>query len=434
MTTNSLSRRSAYLVLFILAVLVTACTGSLSSPSVTESPENEPASLTEEEVSAVVEQLKEMDRLTRFTQSAAALSKGNSEDTEPTPGDVGTAAPELQGITGWLQAEPFTLESLRGKVVLIDFWTYTCVNCIRTLPFLKQWYDAYSDKGLVIVGVHSPEFTFEKVRSNVEGAIERHGLKYAVVQDNEFETWRAFDNHFWPAKYLIDKDGIIRYRHFGEGAYTDTEQKIQDLLQEADVGLSEEVLLPSLDNTRLSVSRQTRELYTGHLRNLSGSGQQLPASGGVPLPFIGSAKYYSSALGSSQSYVDPGEHRDDLLYLHGLWTKGRESVVHARRTENLEDYIVLTFFGSSANVVTSFEGAQSYTVVVTLDGGPVPDGNRGADVDADHLGNTFVLVDGPRMYNLVQGLGAGAHELKLSSNSDRFSVYAFTFGSSSEGP
>ena len=339
-------------------MLLTACTGSPSDPGVTESVGNEPVSLTEDEAAAVVAQLEEMDRLTRFTQSAAALSKGTSEDTEPTPGEVGTAAPELQGITGWLQAEPFTLESLRGKVVLVDFWTYTCVNCIRTLPYLKRWHDTYSDKGLVIVGVHSPEFAFEKVRSNVEEAIQRYGLKYAVVQDNDFETWRAFDNHFWPAKYLIDKDGIIRYRHFGEGAYVETEQKIQDLLQEAGSDLSKGVLRPPLDKSRLSVSRQTRELYAGHLRNLSGSGLELPAIGEVLLPFIGNAEYYSSAPGSSQSYVDPGEHRNDLFYLHGLWTKGRESVVHARRTEAMEDYIVLTFFGSSANVVTSFKGTQ----------------------------------------------------------------------------
>ena len=142
-------------------------------------------------------------------------------------------APELTGITGWINSEPFTLESQRGKVVLVDFWTFNCVNCIRTFPYLKKWHQKYAENGLVIVGVHSPEFEFERSLENVMAATIKHGLEYPVAQDNGFATWRAYTNRYWPAKYLIDKNGYIRYTHFGEGAYSETEQKIVELLTES---------------------------------------------------------------------------------------------------------------------------------------------------------------------------------------------------------
>ena len=141
-----------------------------------------------------------------------------------------TRAPELQEISGWINTEPLTLESLQGKVVLLDFWTYTCVNCIRTLPVLKRWYDRYAEYGLVIVGVHSPEFEFEKIRENLEAAIAQYGVNWPIAQDNDFATWDAYNNTAWPSKYLIDNEGVIRYSHFGEGAYVTTEQTIRELL------------------------------------------------------------------------------------------------------------------------------------------------------------------------------------------------------------
>ena len=148
-------------------------------------------------------------------------------------------APELRAVRGWINSKPFTIESQRGNVVLVDFWTYTCINCIRTLPYLRSWHEKYADKGLVILGVHTPEFEFEKIRQNVIEAVRDFGIKYAVAQDNDYGTWRAFDNKFWPAKYLIDKDGYIRYTHFGEGAYEETEQVIRDLLSETGVDLGD---------------------------------------------------------------------------------------------------------------------------------------------------------------------------------------------------
>lgn len=148
-------------------------------------------------------------------------------------GAVGDLAPEFGGIDAWINGGPLTMEGLRGSVVLIDFWTYTCSNCINTYPFLKDMQAKYADKGLVIVGVHSPEFEFEKNYENVVAATIKDDLVWTMAQDNDFITWRRYDNRYWPSEYLIDKGGVIRYAHIGEGAYAETEVVIQELLAEA---------------------------------------------------------------------------------------------------------------------------------------------------------------------------------------------------------
>jgi cytochrome c biogenesis protein CcdA/thiol-disulfide isomerase/thioredoxin len=139
-------------------------------------------------------------------------------------------APQLTGLTNWINSKPLTLKQLRGKVVLIDFWTYSCINCLRTLPHVKAWYQTYHDKGLVVIGVHTPEFAFEHVPSNVRSAVRRLGVTYPVALDNDYGTWNAFRNQYWPAKYLIDRSGHLRYYHFGEGSYDTTEARIRTLL------------------------------------------------------------------------------------------------------------------------------------------------------------------------------------------------------------
>ena len=154
-------------------------------------------------------------------------------------GLVGNLAPEFLQIDSWINSEPLTMEELRGRVVLIDFWTYTCVNCIRTFPYLRDWHAKYADRGLTIVGVHAPEFAFERVRENVVESAMEHGLTYPIAQDNDFKTWRAYFNRFWPAKYLIDQDGVVRYSHFGEGDYDVTEREIRRLLEETGADVSD---------------------------------------------------------------------------------------------------------------------------------------------------------------------------------------------------
>lgn len=139
-------------------------------------------------------------------------------------------APEFTGIERWLNSEPLALSQLRGRVVLVDFWTYACINCIRTLPHVNRWAELYTPQGLTVVGVHTPEFPFERTTSNVEVAMRRHGVKHPVAQDNRYGTWKAYSNQYWPALYLIDAQGRIRYKHFGEGEYERTESVIRALL------------------------------------------------------------------------------------------------------------------------------------------------------------------------------------------------------------
>lgn len=168
------------------------------------------------------------------TATAPALAAQKSVPASaPTALAEGPAAPELRGITDWINSEPLTLAELRGKVVLVHFWTFGCYNCANTLPSVTSWDASYRDRGLVIIGVHAPEFGYERDKANVIEAAERFGIMYPIAQDNDFATWKAYDNHYWPALYLIDAQGRIRYTHIGEGAYQETEQKIKDLLAEA---------------------------------------------------------------------------------------------------------------------------------------------------------------------------------------------------------
>lgn len=139
-------------------------------------------------------------------------------------------APEFAGIEQWLNSPPLSMQQLRGKVVLVDFWTYSCVNCVHTLPYVKQWHEKYKDQGLVVVGVHTPEFAFEKSTANLQAALKRFDIRYPVAQDNMYATWSAYGNQYWPAVYLIDADGRIAYQHYGEGRYAETEAAIQKLL------------------------------------------------------------------------------------------------------------------------------------------------------------------------------------------------------------
>lgn len=185
-------------------------------------------------------------------QVKTELSKlgGNTKDIKQ------SVAPELIQGGEWFNSEPLKISELEGKVVLVDFWTYTCINCIRTLPYLKSWHEKYSDKGLIIVGVHAPEFEFEKSASNVKKAISDFGITYPVMQDNNFATWRAYSNRYWPAKYLIDKSGQVVYTHFGEGDYDETEAKIQELLS----------ISAPISNLKYSITSLTPEIYLGSAR------------------------------------------------------------------------------------------------------------------------------------------------------------------------
>ena len=337
----------------------------------------------------------------------------------------GPQAPEIRGIEAWINSEPLALADLRGKVVLVDFWTYTCVNCIRTFPYLKQWHSKYADNDLVIIGVHTPEFNFEEKTENVRQATKDNSILWPVAQDNDYETWDAYRNQFWPAKYLIDKDGVIRYTHFGEGAYAETEAVIRELLQEAGtLNPSRDINTlptdPALDPTFLEDTSAgiTRELYGGYERGYN-------LFGGL---YVRNDEYYADS-DTITSYDDSFEEREkNLLYLQGDWYNGPESLRHARETTNYEDYIAVKFAAKSANAVITPRDGKPLKVLVTLDGQPLDASNKGADVVIEKDGGSFLLVDEARMYKVVEAPSYGVYDLKLSSNSDDFELFAFTFG------
>ncbi len=373
---------------------------------------------------------------TPIVESSAQAVDPTPEATAPTAAAevtslIDSPAPSIVDPTGWLNTDPITIEQFRGSVILIDFWTYTCVNCIRTLPYLKEWHEKYEEQGLVILGVHSPEFEFEAVLANVADAVERHGLEYGIVQDNQMGTWRAFGNTAWPAKYLIDAEGIVRYTHFGEGAYNETELAIRGLLGEAGASLGEIAVNPDADPVPDSQAfatvetGQTRELYAGFVRNFN-----------AEFSYIANVPYYNvPAADLAFPYTDPGDHNNHFLYLHGTWKNGAESITHGRVTEDFEDYVALKFHGTSANIVVDLEeGEQTFPVVVTLDGGPIPQALWGSDIELDAEGRTVFRADSARMYRIVEAPEYGGHELTFSANSDRFGVFAFTFGSYASGP
>ena len=357
--------------------------------------------------------------------TAEPQASAHASIVTPATGNEKTV-PEISGIASWINSEPITFEEQRGKVVLVDFWTYTCVNCIRTLPYLKAWHEKYADNGLVIVGVHTPEFDFEKDRDNVIEATEGFGLKWPIAQDNDFKTWRAFDNRYWPAKYLVDKDGYIRYTHFGEGAYEETELWIRGLLEEAGVDLSD-VSASTIPEPRHAIDLRstdqetglTREIYAGFERN---RGALLSSA-----PYVLHQEYYEEE-NAEVFYDDPGEHKNHFLYLQGLWRNDAERLIHARETEGYEDYLALKFSATSVNAVMAPVNGAEYQVRVTLNDKPISPEAAGTDVMFDEEGNGYIVVDSARMYHVVNLAKYESHELKLSSNSPEFSLFAYTFG------
>jgi thiol-disulfide isomerase/thioredoxin len=274
--------------------------------------------------------------------------------------------------------------------VLVDFWTYSCVNCVRTLPYLRSWYEAYKDKGLVIVGVHSPEFEFEKVTANVSAAVRDLGVTWPVVQDNDFTEWKAYGNEYWPAHYFIDAKGQVRYFHFGEGGYETSERVIQALLKEAGARTSGSV---SADETRLEA--QTPETYLGYER-----GNSLRSS--VP-PQADRALEY----GRSEK-VGNGEWS-----LEGKWTISSEYI-----TPESEGRLELGFDARNVYLVVQSEG-EGGSISVRMDGAPVPD-------TPDVKGGLFQPTKS-RLYQLVKLPSGGEHLLELDVRG-KLRLFAFTFG------
>ncbi|MGY3039342.1 cytochrome c biogenesis protein CcdA/thiol-disulfide isomerase/thioredoxin [Rhodanobacter sp. TND4EL1] len=323
---------------------------------------------------------------------------------EPLP--VEGQMPSLAGATQWLNSPPLTTESLRGKVVMVDFWTYSCINCIRTLPYVRGWYDKYKDHGLVIIGVHAPEFAFEKNPDNVIKAVKDLGVDYPVALDNDYAIWKGFNNEYWPAHYFIDARGQIRSHHFGEGNYHESEDVIRQLLTEAG----------------------QKNLPTGYVRD-DHRGVEAAASNDPtrsPETYVGYARAQNFVGGrvthdDAHDYQAPGTLAANQWSLDGRWTVRGENA----QLNTAGGAIVYRFRGRDLHLVLGpASNGKPIRFRVTIDGKP-PGTDHGMDTDADGNGT----IDSQRLYQLVrQANGSGERLFKITFLDPGVQAFAFTFG------
>jgi thiol-disulfide isomerase/thioredoxin len=316
-------------------------------------------------------------------------------------------APELTKITGFINSEPITLADLRGKVVLVDFWTYSCINCIRTIPYLNAWYEKYADNGLVIVGVHTPEFEFEKDYNNVRAAVEKFDIRYPIAQDNEKETWKAYENRYWPRKYLIDTDGYVRYDHIGEGAYAETEKVIQSLLAErteyigANGTIDQSISNPESSQSVNFDRINTPELYFGY---------------GYSRAPLGNSEGYQPDQVVNYTVPEDTKIVPNRIYLAGEWKNNADHM----ELQSEVGRIVLSYSAKAVNIVAGGKGELH----ILEANSPLDDSSSGTDISEDGT----VKIDGQRLYNVVEHEGYGSHQIAIEVAGRGFQIYTFTFG------
>lgn len=319
-------------------------------------------------------------------------------------------APEFTSGT-WLNSAPLNLHDLLdGGVALVDFWDYTCINCLRTLPYLIEWHERYADKGLTIVGVHTPEFSFARAEGNVEQAIDRLGIPYPVVLDRQQTLWYAYATRAWPTKHLVDPNRVIRYTHVGEGGYERTERAIQTLLHEvnADVELPAEMVQPMRPGDREGAAcyPTTPELYAGWMHGR-----------------LGNTPDWQKHV--TRDFQDPGlgNREDGKLYFDGKWRPEDEY------TECVGDdgHVAVRYQAAEINAVLASNTHTPINVFVTQDGERPALEQAGDDLIVDSEFGTYVVVEQPRMYNLIVNPDLGPHEIALHPGSPGLALYAFSF-------
>lgn len=341
----------------------------------------------------IIEELNLPSNETDITETPG-LSDADKERIESKAEKYGRAK-ELVGPEGYINTEPFTLAEHIGKeVILIDFWTYSCINCQRTLPYLTSWHDTYSDDGLLIVGVHTPEFGFEEDYDNVVKATEKWGVKYPVVQDNDRQTWSAYKNRYWPRKYMIDIDGFIVYDHIGEGGYAETELKIRELLFER----KEVLKIEGEFNTGISyVSTQAPDF------------QRI----GTPEIYFGYGFERGDQLGNSEGwqpdktieYTFPKTFADNKLYLEGTWKS------HYDDMEAISNFNIVKI-NYESRIINLVAGANTSTNI---------------SVYVDNELTKQIEISGFDLYEIHDGLGYSKHDLRLEVPKGVM-LYTFTFG------
>ncbi len=295
---------------------------------------------------------------------------------------MASALSALDEAPTWLNSDPLTAAELRGRVVLVDFWTFSCVNWLRTLPYVRAWHERYREHGLVVVGAHAPEFGFEHDLANVRRAVEDLDIGYPVVIDNDFTIWRAFDNHYWPALYLLDGEARVRFTHFGEEAYEESERAIQQLL-----GVDEELVQVTADGLARAAdweALRSPETYLGRARG------ERRATGDLAL---------------------------NQWALNGQWAQGDEAAV----LEAAGGSITYRFEARDVNLVLESSAPVAFTV--SLDGGP-PGDAHGLDVDASGAGT----LSEPRMYQLVRQQPSRRRTVEVTFDGPGVRAYVFTFG------
>ncbi len=301
-----------------------------------------------------------------------------------------------------IDGQPITLASLRGKVVLVDFWTYSCINCLRTLPYLNAWYQKYKDQGFVIIGVHTPEFAFEHVLTNVQEAVARLGVQYPVVLDNEYKTWNVFGNQYWPNEYLVDIDGYVVHNHAGEGEYDVTEEAITQALAEraARLGTTMPVATSTVQVSHIDLNAiRSPETYFGSGRN----------------EYLGNGARGQTGV---QTFTMPKTIQPNTLYLGGTWDIQSE---YAKS----QGAATITYMYSAHDINFVASGLGSgVTITVVLDGKPVGS-LAGSDVNST---TSQALIKEERLYNLVHDAGAGVHTIEIQVEGAGIEAYTFTFG------
>ncbi len=310
-------------------------------------------------------------------------------------------AKEITSPDGFINTneKPITINELIGKkVILVDFWTYSCINCQRTTPYLNAWYEKYKDGGLVIIGIHTPEFEFEKDYNNVKTAVEKFGIKFPVVLDNDYSTWTAYKNRYWPRKYLIDIDGYIVYDHIGEGAYEETEKKIQEALKERMVVLEE--------------SGTISQSLTKEVPIQSGSKS--------PETYFGASRS-SNIIGEQKNLTIPSPINLNTLYLSGDWNITNEFA----QNNSSNSKIVYKYTAQDVFFVSQ---ADAETIVeVLIDGKPLG-AEAGTDIIKTSDGKSIVKIKEARLYKIIQGSQSETHTLELIIQNPGLKAFTFTFG------
>ncbi len=318
-------------------------------------------------------------------------------------------APEFGEKTKWVQGTPTTMRNLRGKVVLIDFWTYSCVNCIRTIPHLKRWNETYEKNGLVIIGVHTPEFAFEKNEENVKEAIRKFSITYPVILDDEYAIWKQYANRVWPRKFLINAEGVVVYDHAGEGAYAAIEMEIQEQLRKRGAE-NLPAIGPDASIGGRVCYRTTQETYFGYLRGkIENATDVLPGE--------------EMACTDDEQKKNEGE-----VVLHGHWKMEGEYVEHTRDISGMREYLRIQYRAYGVNAVLEVAQSREAKIELTINGLPIAPDMRGEDV-VDEQGKTVAYIKDARMYSLVKGKTYHEGSLRIATNQKGVRCYAATYAS-----